>query len=660
LSGQYLAEISEDAARSICYLSVSSEGRATMVAQSAIPALIVLVKRVPQDSPVHALCALALQYFSWSKSSQKRVVVDGGAKLLVQMSMFGTEEQTVRDREIARDCGVAFANLSHRPDLRKELMEDGVIDAAVKIVDNGRIQHDTEYIWRICATIHHLCLEPSIRAEITRKGGVHVIVSLAKYANDASKQMCAASICNISKSKSSRERIVKDGAVECLISLANCNNRLTKRYCAIALSNLSAYATVEDGTVSALLGMNNVQITPSRKDKKASVALLSPKSKKRVAEEGGTEGDDGGDGDKVESGNDVSPSKATRLKQVLAGGLFKGATENIAHSVMQHSPEEELLGLPPPTVSTLGSPEDHDAYFKKLLSSEGYFGTHTCEYDQYEAGFATWSLPPPKPNSVDSILESDEDGKKDKGKGNLHSNPVDDHAFPLVGEKLNLKPEISPEEEKALTEKEQLAEMAAQKEEREEKEKQKGGRDSQRKLKKRGSWRSEKRRNSKELPDPIEAAARSARLGSDFSSGTSTYGRGATESFELYSSEDEAAKRAAFPSYGSNVDVTAQTDGMGDDGEELTAIERLDVALKKKASDNSMVGKEKMMNSPARKKSTESLPPPTKKEPTPVKPIFQYDLDSDKDKALLSEAMRAANSARVIEKRASKRASKRL
>ena len=106
-------------------------------------------------------------------------MVDGGAKLLVQMSMFGTEEQTVRDREIARDCGVAFANLSHRPDLRKELMEDGVIDAAVKIVDNGRIQHDTEYIWRICATIHHLCLEPSIRAEITRKGGVHVIVTLA-------------------------------------------------------------------------------------------------------------------------------------------------------------------------------------------------------------------------------------------------------------------------------------------------------------------------------------------------------------------------------------------------------------------------------------------------------------------------------------------------
>ena len=71
-----------------------------------------------------------------------------------------------------------------------------------------------------------------------------------------------------------------------------------------------------------------------------------------------------------------------------------------------------------------------------------------------------------------------------------------------------------------------------------------------------------------------------------------------------------------------------------------------------------MVIKEKKMSSPAKKKSTAgTLPPPTKKEATPVKPIFQYDLDSDKDKALLSEAMEAANSARVVEKRASKRAS---
>ncbi|GMI01635.1 hypothetical protein TrLO_g11104 [Triparma laevis f. longispina] len=399
LSGQGLADISEDAARALCYLSVSPEGRATMVEQSVITALIVLVKRVPDDSPVKALCALALQYFSWSKASQKRVVDDAGAKLLVEMSMLGGSAQTVRDREIARDASVAFANLSHRQELRKDLLENGVIEAAVKIVDNDRVQHDTEYTWRICATIHHLSLEPKIRSEMSKKGAVHVIVSLSNHANDASKQMIAASICNLSKSKSSRKKAVEDGAVECLIKLARCDNRLTKKYCAIALSNLSAFATVEDGTVRALLGMNDVATPPKKKNKM--VALLT---KKRVVEED-TISVEGGEGEDMDKSG-----KALKLKQMITGGLFKGGGDKYGAAVLDHTKEEELLGLPPPTVSALGSPEDHEQYFEMLMKVEGYFVEQNCEYDQYNAGYADWRLPPPKPNSVDSVLEAEEGG----------------------------------------------------------------------------------------------------------------------------------------------------------------------------------------------------------------------------------------------------------
>ena len=205
----------------------------------------------------------SLQYLSWSKSSQTKVVEDGGAKIIVEMSKMGGKEQTARDREIARDCAVAFANLSHRPDLREALLENGVIEAACSIVDNDRVQYDTEYTWRICAAIYHMTQTANIRSRIAKMGGIHVVVKLSKFANDASKQMCAAAICNLSKSKSSRKRAVEDGAVDCLIFLAQCDNRLTKNYCAVALSNLSMYAHVQDGTVAALLGMNGDTISTS-------------------------------------------------------------------------------------------------------------------------------------------------------------------------------------------------------------------------------------------------------------------------------------------------------------------------------------------------------------------------------------------------------------
>ena len=94
--------------------------------------------------------------------------------------------------------------------------------------------------------------------------------------------------------------------------------------------------------------------------------------------------------------------------------------------------EEELLGLPPPTVSNLGSPEDHESYFESLLKAEGYFENQSCEYNQYLAGFALWSLPPPKPNSVDSVLgvaEEEDGGGKSWGKKDEHSETAEARTF---------------------------------------------------------------------------------------------------------------------------------------------------------------------------------------------------------------------------------------
>ena len=53
----------------------------------------------------------------------------------------------------------------------------------------------------------------------------------------------------------------------------------------------------------------------------------------------------------------AASNKAVRLKQLITGGLFSGGNEKFGAAVLDHTKEEELLGLPPPTVSALGSPE---------------------------------------------------------------------------------------------------------------------------------------------------------------------------------------------------------------------------------------------------------------------------------------------------------------
>ena len=258
LSGQYLSVISEDVARILCYLSVDSLNRQNMVGDHAVPALIVLSKRVSAGSKVNALVALTLQYFSWSKSSQVRVVEDGAAKLLVQLITESHENSEKKDREVATDCAVAFANLSNIEELRVPLIKEHIIAALRTIVDSELINEDRELVWRMCAVIYHMSLSSGIRNEIAMQGGVNVLSKLASIANDAGQQMCAAAICNISKSKRSRERAVEDGAVEVLIALARAENNTTRKYCAIGLGNLSSIAKVEGGTVKALLDMNMV------------------------------------------------------------------------------------------------------------------------------------------------------------------------------------------------------------------------------------------------------------------------------------------------------------------------------------------------------------------------------------------------------------------
>ena len=175
---------------------------------------------------------------------------------------------------------------------------------------------------------------------------------------------------------------------------------------------------------------------------------------------------------------------------MLKGGVFKDAQEKFGATVMKHKPEEELLGLPPPTETNIGTPEDHATYFKGIETKEEEISSkHACKYDREAGGKADWALPPPKPNDIDSTLDVDKEGGGKKGHGG--ENKKDAGACFEKEEKVgSLVPKMSPTHERELNDKEAVLEMElARKKRLEEEEEKRANGGGEKRLKRRSSWR---------------------------------------------------------------------------------------------------------------------------------------------------------------------------
>jgi len=635
LSGQYLGSSSEDFARILTYLSFDSPNRAKMVTAHAVPALIVLAKRVREDSIVNALVAQALQNFSWSKSSRVRVVEDGAARLLTQLILASHQDSVKKDREVAESCAVAFANLSAVEELRPHLIEGGIVSALATIVDHNLIKENKELIWRMSAIVYHMSLSPAIRYEVCLQGGVKIVHKLSSIANDAGKQFCAAAICNISKSKRSREQTVKDGAVDCLIHLADNPNNITRKYCAIGLGNLSACAKVEGGTVKSLLAMNTVIGSPNSTSK---LADLNEDSKHE---------------EKVADGNGKSLMR--KLKMAVQTGIIVDKQHE------EDFPEDELTHLPPPLDAHYGNEEDHNEYLARIALVKG--GLLTIQYEKYKAGKAAFNLPPPQPNPVDSNFiakDSEENGNK------LGEAVVVNEFSKLTSmKKGGMIPKLSPIEEMKIYEAYKASaagEMARKKlgksasgvsdvysegdfedddeyaEEDEafeddDNEEEIIDRKSKRSSQKRGSFREEKKKIAGD--SAIPAAPRVAGSKGMLEDGLEESKGGASS----IAANSKAGRRRS-----SSIAKQKAVDGD-------SALERLDSNLKKKKVSVAGIAKKNLLP-PAVKSSAMS-----NNMPSPQVPIFpparQYevrDFETEENQQLLEEAMSAAREGMIKEK----------
>ena len=213
LSGKFAADLREDCARTLCYLAHSKDTRQEMVEAKAVCGLVVLCTRSEGSVMIERFCALSLQRFSWSKEAHVPLLKDGGVGIIVKLMHRACDAYDAETFGlIICDCMTALANLSSSIELLEGLLQAKVVEALARVAERESIRDDVEAVWRVSYTLFHLSQTATHRKDLGARGITCPLVDLLQFGNDASKQCCAAALCNLSKERSIQEKMVDQGA----------------------------------------------------------------------------------------------------------------------------------------------------------------------------------------------------------------------------------------------------------------------------------------------------------------------------------------------------------------------------------------------------------------------------------------------------------------
>ena len=280
---------------------------------------------------------------------------------------------------------------------------------------------------------------------------------------------------------------------------------------------------------------------------------------------------------------------------------------------------------------------------------------HVCFLTAYSAGPAHLRLPPPQPNSIDSTMGS----LKDTVYKHIDNEP-DIETYMKMHALVELKSKRSPTEEKEMTEEEnrkEREEEAARQQTISDKEDARASTSKSEARKRRKSYESFNNNDRKKSDSPkVEIIANRF----DDKAGVLNNNAPVSSVAEIFGDSNMNGKNGGGG--GGGMDSKKQH-------AKLSAIEKLDMNLKKNnhrsgsptsgISANGSVASESRGNRNPRGTSGKSstpqgrLPPPEKSVPTPVKSVFPQgpSINDPDSKGLLEEAMRAANNARMSERK---------
>ena len=430
LSGTFMTDLREDCARTLCYLAHSKDTRQEMVEAKAICGLVVLCAGSQGSIMIERFSALSLQRFSWSKEAHRPLLVDGGVGTIVNLmhrACDGYDPETFG--LIICDCMTALANLSSSVDILEGLLQAQVVEALTRVAEKESIRDDVEAVWRVSYTLFHLSQTAAHRRDLGARGITRPLVDLLQYGNDASKQCCAAALCNLSKERSIQEKMVLQGALPVLITLSESENRITKQWCAIAIANLSAYSKLAGGTVAALLRMSaeeeknteRIRNRPKLSEDGMQHVKVGSKHLKSFVHMGS--GGHAYDDAQMEMQTDGKPSDRTTNRLVTASIL-----------------EGQLISMPPAVQTHLGSDDEHREYSTRIIHQLSQ--PHAAKNVKAAAGLASSEMKPPKPSKMKKVRFGD----IDEAAASSQDAPAysGDDAIMLMFPKIHRIPNLAP------------------------------------------------------------------------------------------------------------------------------------------------------------------------------------------------------------------------
>lgn len=235
----------------LCNWSSILDNAKNMVKEGIVEALIDQASF--DDMETKTSCATAFKNLSLVAELRTHIVHSNAVKTIVKLATSGSARSSDSEELVGLlqdQCALTLCNLSAMLGAEEKLVQDGAVTALVMLMN------DNENIAPVCewALFNFTCVDKSY-TQI--ENVIKAFITLASTCGPSSKEVCTASLYNLSLIHSIRSRMVDEGLIQVLSSLCWNSNQRVRHLLAFVAYNISLKSScrsemVTKGIVSAL------------------------------------------------------------------------------------------------------------------------------------------------------------------------------------------------------------------------------------------------------------------------------------------------------------------------------------------------------------------------------------------------------------------------
>lgn len=254
----------ERCSATLCNLACDAHNRKHMVEQMVVPCLVSVMARYSDHETIQRNCTATLCGLSHCSDAVRNIVEQGAVPPVIECAL------NAQDIDVRRSCCAILTNLTYERTCQAELVEDGIIEALLKLVAfqreevvDGRVtmaenalKSDAPTMRRCTVALCNLSCEQTVRKTLVEAGVLQTLAQLSDSSlSEENQRDCSKAICNLACWEGCEDALVEQGAVAAIqmIAMVRAVTDETKLACAKALLNLLTEATLEKMVEASLV-----------------------------------------------------------------------------------------------------------------------------------------------------------------------------------------------------------------------------------------------------------------------------------------------------------------------------------------------------------------------------------------------------------------------